>query len=223
MILGLASDASPEAARDAFRRLAKEYHPDRASTRGSAAERRFIEVAEAYRTILASDRPRPAVSRAVPPEDMARLQMARMLQGGRYGKPKWRGSRYRLEDAAVQDLVSMLAVGVAIAVSCGVVAVIVFNAPVRDHESEYGDARGSLYIPKSDAGRDIDKEDIVPMDPRERLLLIYAAFAFALSAFSGGALAFVLERRRQRDRCPIDKLRRPARKVYYRPKARGAR
>lgn len=45
-VLGLARDAEPKAIKDAFRRLALEFHPDRNKEPG--AEQRFKEIAEAY-------------------------------------------------------------------------------------------------------------------------------------------------------------------------------
>ncbi len=45
-VLGLARDASPKAIKDAFRKLAMKYHPDR--NKAPDAEERFKEVAKAY-------------------------------------------------------------------------------------------------------------------------------------------------------------------------------
>ena len=45
-VLGLGRDADAKAIRDAFRRLALQYHPDRNKEAG--AEERFKEIAEAY-------------------------------------------------------------------------------------------------------------------------------------------------------------------------------
>ncbi len=54
-ILGIASDASDEAVKKAFREMAKKYHPDKVSHLGEAvkkaAEEKFCKVNEAYETI----------------------------------------------------------------------------------------------------------------------------------------------------------------------------
>ena len=50
-ILGVARNASPEEIKRAYRRLAKEYHPDRNPQNKEAAERRFKEVQAAYEVL----------------------------------------------------------------------------------------------------------------------------------------------------------------------------
>ncbi len=50
-ILGVSRDASPEEIKRAFRRLAKEYHPDVYKGDKKEAERRFRKIAEAYEVL----------------------------------------------------------------------------------------------------------------------------------------------------------------------------
>ncbi|NLG42002.1 MAG: DnaJ domain-containing protein [Phycisphaerae bacterium] len=50
-ILGVARNASPEEIKRAYRRLAKEYHPDRNPQNKEAAERKFKEVQAAYEVL----------------------------------------------------------------------------------------------------------------------------------------------------------------------------
>ncbi len=55
--LGVARDASPEDIKSAFRRLAREHHPD-ANPGDPAAESRFRRIAEAYEVLSDPDRRR---------------------------------------------------------------------------------------------------------------------------------------------------------------------
>ncbi len=54
-VLGVGRDASPEEIKQAFRRLANKYHPDKVSHMGDEfrelAERRFKEIQEAYQKL----------------------------------------------------------------------------------------------------------------------------------------------------------------------------
>jgi curved DNA-binding protein len=50
-ILGVEPEASDEAIKKAYRKLAKEYHPDTASGDKERAENRFKEVSEAYEVL----------------------------------------------------------------------------------------------------------------------------------------------------------------------------
>jgi DnaJ like chaperone protein len=54
-VLGVSRDASPEEIKQAFRRLANKYHPDKVSHMGDEfrelAERRFKEIQEAYQKL----------------------------------------------------------------------------------------------------------------------------------------------------------------------------
>ena len=56
MILGIGRDASPDEIKEAYRRLAKQYHPDRVIHLGEEfrilAEKKFKEIQEAYQKIM---------------------------------------------------------------------------------------------------------------------------------------------------------------------------
>ncbi|MFW5748318.1 MAG: DnaJ C-terminal domain-containing protein [Chloroflexota bacterium] len=91
-VLGVAKDASDKDIKKAFRRLAKQYHPD-ANPNDPQAETRFKEVNEAYETLSDSekrklyDRFGPDYARyqaaGVSPEDFARYGGAGAGPGGR--------------------------------------------------------------------------------------------------------------------------------------------
>ncbi len=55
-VLGVGRDASPEEIKQAFRKLANKYHPDKVSHMGDEfrelAERRFKEIQEAYQEVM---------------------------------------------------------------------------------------------------------------------------------------------------------------------------
>jgi DnaJ like chaperone protein len=59
-VLGVSPDASPEEIRQAYRRLANQYHPDKVSHLGEEfrvlAEKRFKEIQEAYQRLMAGRR-----------------------------------------------------------------------------------------------------------------------------------------------------------------------
>ena len=55
-ILGVARDASDEAIKKAYRKLARKYHPD--VSKEKDAEERFKQVAEAYETLRDKDKRR---------------------------------------------------------------------------------------------------------------------------------------------------------------------
>ena len=52
-ILGLSADAAPDEIRAAYRRLAKQYHPD--INRDPDAGERFIAIQQAYETLIDPD------------------------------------------------------------------------------------------------------------------------------------------------------------------------
>jgi hypothetical protein len=54
-VLGVGEDATPEEIKKAFRRLAREYHPDR-NPDDEAAEAKFKQLSEAYESLRDSDR-----------------------------------------------------------------------------------------------------------------------------------------------------------------------
>ena len=54
-ILGVRKDASPEEVRQAFRRLAKKYHPDRNTSRAKWAESKIRVIIQAYDTLMDRD------------------------------------------------------------------------------------------------------------------------------------------------------------------------
>ena len=64
-VLGIRSDADLPEIKSAFRRLAREYHPDRNKAPG--AEEKFNEITEAYDTILSSHG--VPIARAAQPKD----------------------------------------------------------------------------------------------------------------------------------------------------------
>ena len=61
-ILGVRADASQKEIREAFRRLALHYHPDKVVHRGKEFERlaheKFLRLKEAYETLIARERER---------------------------------------------------------------------------------------------------------------------------------------------------------------------
>ncbi len=57
-VLGVGRDAAPEEIKSAYRRLAKEYHPDRNPQDRAGAEERFKELSEAYEVLIDSGKRR---------------------------------------------------------------------------------------------------------------------------------------------------------------------
>ncbi len=93
-ILGVSPDASAEELRAAFRRLAREYHPDRyVGEARIRAEQRFQRVTEAYNTLSDEarrkryDASRGSVAREVQddPREVARALLARAVQAANAG------------------------------------------------------------------------------------------------------------------------------------------
>ena len=55
VVLGVSADATTKEIKNAYRRLAKEYHPDRNPEKSTEAEVRIKEINEAYEVLSKSD------------------------------------------------------------------------------------------------------------------------------------------------------------------------
>lgn len=104
-VLGVPKDASADAIKKAFRKLAKQYHPD-ATGGDKAAEKRFIEINEAYDVL--SD---PA-KRKVYDEERVNPLRGQQFAGGGTGDPftgfGGGGARYTYSSFNLDDLLGDL-------------------------------------------------------------------------------------------------------------------
>ena len=84
-VLGVAPEASEAEIHDAYRRLAKRYHPDVNTDPG--AERQFKEIAAAYEAVSRKEKARGdrggAQEAATPASEFARWAAERQRRGGR--------------------------------------------------------------------------------------------------------------------------------------------